>query len=561
MTLRARLVALSLVVVVVPLAVFGLGIRERVTAQLSRQYERRVTLLVDVIRHEIEQESDALAGRLRATAERLAQDNRFRQFVLRAGEPEARGHVLDYAANAMRVSGFTMLQIQDAAGRIVSSGHFRNEFDLADPALPRALRRTTDGPAIVRPRTPEGTFLALARIDSTVIGGLTYTLVGGTTLNVEALGRLAATDELSVQLVLPGDTTTVPALVAGEIRLPYVATEIGRSATVEEARFVVAQSAAPIARLRASINAWFAAAVIISAIVAGALALWLAARIARPITALAAQTARLDLDTLDVSFASDRKDEVGQLQRFLGAMTTRLRASVRSLKEVERRAAMGDLARQVNHDVKNGLTPIRNVLRHLSQVAEENPAELGKVFRERRRTLETSVEYLERLAANYAGLYPRLDRSKVDANDVVRGVMAHLDTPGTVAVELDLVEGTLPVRTDRLALRRVLENLVGNAVDSLNGEPGSVLLRSERSSSQRGEAFARLVVCDSGPGMTREELDRAVGDFYSTKSHGTGLGLTIVRRLVTDLGGTFRIRTEPGAGTECMVELPLDGQA
>ena len=66
----------------------------------------------------------------------------------------------------------------------------------------------------------------------------------------------------------------------------------------------------------------------------------------------------------------------------------------------------------------------------------------------------------------------------------------------------------------------------------------------------------RMTVADTGPGMTRAELDRAFDDFHTTKPDGTGLGLSIVRRLVLDLGGALRIETEPGAGTRAMVELP-----
>jgi signal transduction histidine kinase len=69
-------------------------------------------------------------------------------------------------------------------------------------------------------------------------------------------------------------------------------------------------------------------------------------------------------------------------------------------------------------------------------------------------------------------------------------------------------------------------------------------------------AGARLTVRDTGPGMTPEELDRAFEPFHTTKAVGTGLGLPIVRRLVTDLGGTLRVETAPGRGTSFIVELP-----
>jgi signal transduction histidine kinase len=121
------------------------------------------------------------------------------------------------------------------------------------------------------------------------------------------------------------------------------------------------------------------------------------------------------------------------------------------------------------------------------------------------------------------------------------------------------------VRADEFVLRRILENLAGNAVDSLGSRPGTVTI-STMSSTEAGangsRPSVRIVVADTGRGMSRAELDHAFDDFYSTKAGGTGLGLSVVRRLVADLGGTLRVETEPGAGSRFLVELPAaDGSA
>jgi len=107
-------------------------------------------------------------------------------------------------------------------------------------------------------------------------------------------------------------------------------------------------------------------------------------------------------------------------------------------------------------------------------------------------------------------------------------------------------------------LRRVIENLVGNAADAAAGkEGGTVTVSTERAGRDGQAAVVRVHIADTGPGMTRAELDRAFDDFYTTKPGGSGLGLSIVRRLVLDLGGSLRIDTEPGAGTRATVEIPL----
>jgi signal transduction histidine kinase len=106
----------------------------------------------------------------------------------------------------------------------------------------------------------------------------------------------------------------------------------------------------------------------------------------------------------------------------------------------------------------------------------------------------------------------------------------------------------------------VLENLLGNAVDSLDGRPDGIVTVATEAAGSDGQAV-RLSVTDNGPGMSEPELERAFDDFHTTKKDGTGLGLSIVRRLVLDLGGSLRIETQPGAGTRAIVELPArDGR-
>jgi signal transduction histidine kinase len=560
-TFRARLLLAFLLIAMVPLAVVGVASRRRVSDALSSQYQQRVEALVAVIQQDIGRQDRMVSERLAAIAEAMRRDNPLRQGVLLGGA--SRAYVLDYAADAMRRSGLDMLQLQDSSGRIVSSGHFRNEYDLMEPALPELLVRV-DGAALVTARTPEEPFLALARLDSVQLGTERLTLVGGVEVDRAFLESLGSATDVTVSLQLPGDSVqpiaaTSDTAVVRQLTIDYISTGIGADGELGAGRILVAHSLVPLDMLRRSMDVWFAAAAGASALVAALMAMWLASRISRPISELADQTARLDLERLNVTFASDREDEIGALARVLDTMTHRLRASVRTLREVERRAALGDLARQVNHDIKNGLIPIRNVFRHLGEVAKEEPQKLPETFRERERTVESSVAYLEKLAATYAALYPKPDVSTCDLNVVVEQAVQGTAVPSRSQLGLQLADAMPLVGADELALRRIVENLVNNAVDSLLPEGGRVTVRTEMVQGADGRAMARITVADTGAGMTEEEIERAFGNFYTTKPQGTGLGLSIVRRLVNDLGGTLRVESRPGTGTQFFVDLPAKG--
>jgi signal transduction histidine kinase len=314
----------------------------------------------------------------------------------------------------------------------------------------------------------------------------------------------------------------------------------------------------PLRTLLRSVDAWFLLTAAGTGITALLLAVWVSSRISGRLTALAEKTAVLDLDRLDVDF-DPGTDEVGRLSRLLGDLVERLRTSTARVREAERRATVGELARQVNHDIKNGLIPLRNVMRHLTQVEQDEPGSLPTVFAERRGTVDSSLAYLETLATSYQRLSsPPLDRRDCDLNalvtDVVRAARGHEH------VVLDAELTNLPrVVGDPLAFRRILENLIANAVDSLESKPGRVTVSTQVVDREGDVPGIRVTVADTGRGMTADETARIFDDFYTTKEGGTGLGLSIVRRLVMDLHGTLGVESAPGSGTRITIDLPAGG--
>ena len=410
---------------------------------------------------------------------------------------------------------------------------------------------------MLRARTAGEPLLVLAAVDSLAIGGKRFSLVGG--VEASPLHQFTGGQELQVSLWLPGektalvDTTRTRAIVDA-VPMPYFNAE---TKTFRMGALRITNDLAGINTLRRSVDRWFIIALAITALVVILLASWLASRISRPVAELAEQTARIDLDKLNVVFDTGRSDEVGTLAKGLGAMTSRLRESTSRLKDAERRATMGDLARQVNHDIKNGLTPIRNVFRHIVQSAEENPAQLGEVVRERSDTVEESIVYLENLATNYAKLSQRGGKERCDLSEIARQVAA--GARGTVRIETSLGEGAI-VEADPVSLRRIVENLVDNAVDSLRNGQGSVTIDT-KVIRDGARPRVQLIVADTGSGMSLAQRAHIFDDFYTTKPDGSGLGLSIVRRLVTDLHGSITVDSVEGQGSEFVVEFPAAAAA
>ena len=561
MSLRTRLLLAFASVVLVPIALLAFGMRQEMYKRLSAEYQARVDAVIDTIREDLARESTGIADRLASLESALLTDNRFRLAAV-AGVESERDYLLDYAGTAMRLTGLPMLQIQDGDGRILSSGHFRNEHGRIESGLPAALKNTRDI-ALVITRGPEREFLALARARSFVISGRPFTLVGGVAVDEGFLARLARDRAIVVSLRYPGTVlSTVPAQpvstdsAVGELAIAVIRIATDTTFEVVEGRLEVTQSLTPLRTLLRSTDAWFLLTAAGAGLTALVLAVWVSSRISRPLAALADKTAVLDLDRLDVDFDAGT-DEVGRLSRLLGDLAARLRISTVRIREAERRATVGDLARQVNHDVKNGLIPLRNVMRHLTQVQQDDPNSLPAVFSERRQTIDSSLGYLETLAVSYQRLSPPVDRRDLDVNALVTAVAAA--TQGEhVAFETDLTN--LPnVVGDPLAFRRILDNLIANAVDSLQAQPGRITVSTRVIERDGDLPIVRVSVADTGRGMSADETERVFDDFYTTKEGGTGLGLSIVRRLVMDLHGTIAVESAPGRGTRFIMDIPAGG--
>ena len=554
MTFRSRLLIAFALATVVPLAMLGVGVRRQLTARLVAQHQQRVDGMARVAAQDVERESASIASRLSTLVGTLRTDDRFRMAAVR-GDPGERAYLLDWAEQAMRTTGLDMLQLQDSAGRIMSSGHFRNEFDRLEPEVPRALAMAK-GAVLLRARAPEGPFLALVRADSVRVADRRFDLVGGVKMDSAFLRRFAREEGLRVALSIP-----IPRMLAPDDTSGLSARDANVVAalpiryftdSLTTARLVITYDIPELALLRRDVDQWFAAALMVVVAAGLALAIWLSRRLSEPLATLTHAASTIDLEGPELMVAASRDDEIGTLARRLGSMSTRLRASAARLRQAERRATVGDMARQVNHDIKNGLIPIRNVLRHLVQVQEEQPQDLATVFGERRSTLESSVGYLDTLARNYARLTPSVERRAVDVNGIATEIAASTAVASTIKLRTRLADAVPRAFGDPVIVRRIIDNLVRNAIESLDAGGGDVTIATSRAPN----GAVRIVVADTGRGMSQDELAHAFDDFFTTKPDGTGLGLSVVRRLTTDLNGSMRVESAPGQGTAFTIELP-----
>lgn len=244
-------------------------------------------------------------------------------------------------------------------------------------------------------------------------------------------------------------------------------------------------------------------------------------------------------------------DEIGLLGEAMNKMIDDLKTHSERLALSERQAAWRGIARSIAHEIKNPLSPIQLSIENMRALREQNPEEFGRIFDEATTTVLEEVDKLRRLANEFSAFArmpgPRFD--KVDINEVVSNVVSLHATgaPGVRAAVSGDCGGPLFVHADRDQLNRVFTNLVKNAIQAMPGGGDlRIIIRHVND-----EIF--IVVEDTGEGMEPGELEKIFTPYYTTKSDGTGLGLSMVQRILQDHGAGIDVYSEKGAGTRFII--------
>lgn len=593
MTFRGRLVMGGLIVSLVPVLVLGLLVRWTGVRRLSEANEQRMSERGDQLVESWRRGAQLLEARLETLREMLEQQNEVRIAVRAGGGPALQVAVARYANS----SGLGVVYVLDGTGTILAASQFPGDAGRRDGRL-AALADHPGAPVVTTVSFPASDRTVLARAERLQVGGVAVIAIVAEGL--PALGLIPAAAGVSLLAEMgegagaasrPIGSTPVteapqsdprpsPPEFQGRRHIGQVLWQGWEGGDAVAAVTLVMAWRDP---LLADLVRSYERALILLLAGAAVLALFLgramSRRLSDPVERLAATARRVHLGRLDESFGRGGGRELDRLGFFLNGMMQRIREGVTRVKEAEKRATLGELARQVNHDVRNGLVPIRNVMDHLSDAHRGGPEELAGAFKARSATVEASLEYLGDLADQYRAVAVHGARECTDLRAVA---LAVIEANRTLAPEVRVVGelGRDPawVEMDGVSLRRVVENLIGNAVaavrevgaapESLDTHGPAAALKSSAVREATGVVRVtlaagrdqerpcyRLSVSDDGPGIPDAVLDRVFEPFFTTRQEGTGLGLAIARRLVRDVGGSIALESEEGRGTRVSVQL------
>lgn len=273
----------------------------------------------------------------------------------------------------------------------------------------------------------------------------------------------------------------------------------------------------------------------------------LAKEISGPIHTLTENMQRVAAGNLDLQVNVTAKDEIAFLVTSFNKMITDLKQSREKLIQTERIAAWRDVARQISHEIKNPLTPIQINLYQLRKNLAPEQLKDSKIA-DFLAAIEEELQSMRRLADEFSEFarMPEVVLKPTDLNAIIHTSITLFEAESRkVTFQLSLDE-TLPLLLlDRDQIRRAINNLIKNAMDA--SELGD---RIEIISQRQPEANKiQLLIKDHGKGMSPEVLAKATQPYFTTKKYGTGLGLFLVEKILTDHGASLTITSQEDKGT------------
>lgn len=292
-------------------------------------------------------------------------------------------------------------------------------------------------------------------------------------------------------------------------------------------------------------------------LIAGAVAIFVANSITRPISDIGDSMKRVKLGNNE-PLKWDNDDELGELIKQYNEMIKKLEESTHLLAKSEREGAWREMAKQVAHEIKNPLTPMKLSIQYMLHAYQRSPADIEPLLNRVSRTLIEQIDSLAQIAnefSNFAKM-PVAESSKFLLNDLTASVHGLFGNESQeMDVSLQLPEEKFFVYADKNHLTRVLNNLIKNAIQAIPDDREGIIAVSLY--KKEGSKTAVIQVKDNGTGISDEMKEKVFVPNFTTKNSGTGLGLAISKNIMDSFKGEIYFETEVGVGTSFFIELPI----
>ncbi len=284
-------------------------------------------------------------------------------------------------------------------------------------------------------------------------------------------------------------------------------------------------------------------------------AVFIANQITRPLVVIQENLRKIELGKRNEPIRYSRKDEIGSLVKEYNKKVDELAVSADLLARSERESAWREMAKQIAHEIKNPLTPMKLNIQQLQRAKQEGRQD-DKFLERVTSTLIEQIDNLSNIATEFSNFakIPTARNQVFNLSAQLQKVIDLFDTHSRVGIEFHSngMED-IEVNADREQLTRAIINLVKNGIQSVPED----MVGCIKINLSRRDHMAVIAVSDNGSGIPVELRDKLFSPSFTTKSSGMGLGLAIVKNIVENFSGTIWFETELGKGTTFYLEIPV----
>ena len=296
--------------------------------------------------------------------------------------------------------------------------------------------------------------------------------------------------------------------------------------------------------------------VVLLSLLSFTIAVFMANTIVMPLKLLQQKFAHISLSEKNEAIYYKGNDEIGSLVREYNLMVSKLQDSVELLSKSERESAWREMAKQIAHEIKNPLTPMKLNIQHLIRTMEENPADLEKHVKKISTMLIEQIDNLSSIATEFSNFakMPQAKSEVLDLEKKLKNSMELFTDYERCILSLKMKSPEpLYIFADKEQISRVFINLIKNAIQAIpKDNKGRIDIKIEKIENK-----ALVSIKDNGKGIEEEIRGKLFQPNFTTKTSGMGLGLAIVKNIIQNAGGEIFFETKPGKGSVFYVELPI----
>ncbi len=251
----------------------------------------------------------------------------------------------------------------------------------------------------------------------------------------------------------------------------------------------------------------------------------------------------------------NRKDEIGELVDEYNKMVKKLDVSAALLARSEREGAWKEMARQVAHEIKNPLTPMKLNLQYLQMAIDTNSPNVKDISVYVAKILVEQIDHLSQIATDFAQFanIGRTQNQVFNVNDSIQHVSSLYSVDDTLHISLSTHAEKIMIKADKTQINRLLTNLIQNAIQSVPENRKAEIEIATTGS----EGKVVISVKDNGTGISDSMINKIFTPNFTTKTSGTGLGLAMCKGIVEKLNGRIWFETKENVYTCFFVELPI----